>query len=360
MNDKKEVIFVTVSMGGGGTERVISILANYYVSMCNRVTILLIADNRVEYKLDKRIKVESIAGATGGSIKARIERIFKLRSRIKNQRNANVIAMGTVTAMFTLLATIGLPNDVVISERNDPNRLNHKPISKSAKLLRNFLYRGAKVIVFQTEDVKECFPQYLVRKSVVIPNPLPSDLPYVDETIIRDKSIITAGRLTEQKNQQLLIRAFKRITEIYPDYVLKIFGRGEMEKELLGMIQENHLEEKAYLKGFSDNLYHELTYGGIYVSSSNWEGISNSLAEALAMGIPTIATDCPMGGSRMLINNGQNGLLIPVEDEEALVQAIDNLISDVTLRRNISMRASETREVLSESRIAEKWLKCFE
>lgn len=360
MNDKKEIIFVTVSMGGGGTERVISILANYYVSMGNRVTILLIADNRVEYKLDKRIKVESIAGATGGSLKARIERIFKLRRSIKSQGNANVIAMGTVTAMFTLLATIGLSNDVVISERNDPNRLNHKPISKSAKLLRNFLYRRAKAIVLQTEDVKECFPLYLVRKSVVIPNPLPSDLPYVDETIVRDKSIITAGRLTEQKNQQLLIRAFKRISEKYPDYVLKIFGRGEMEDDLLDMIRENQLEGKAQLKGFSNNLHHELMNGGIYVSTSNWEGISNSLAEALAMGIPTIATDCPMGGSRMLINHGQNGLLISMEDEEALVQSMEQMMIDITFRCMVSTNAVKIREVLSEDKIAEKWLKCFE
>lgn len=360
MKSKNEIVFVTVSMGGGGTERVISILANYYANIGKKVTILMIADDRVEYKLDNRVRVESVAGATGGNLQARIERVLKLRKYIKKQKNVDVIAMGTVTAMFTLLATVGLPNDIVISERNDPNRLNHRPIGRGIKLLRNFLYRRAKVIVFQTEYVKEFFPQNLVKKSVVIPNPLPGDLPDIDKTVVREKTIITAGRLTEQKNQELLIRAFKRIIEKYPDYILKIYGRGEKEKELLGIIEENHLEEKAYLKGFSDNLYQELSYGGIYVSSSNWEGISNSLAEALAMGIPTIATDCPMWGSRMLIDDGKNGLLVPVEDEDALVNAIENLISDDSLRSKISMNAGETRETLSEGKIAEKWLRCFE
>ena len=360
VNEIKEIIFVTVSMGGGGTERVISVLANYYASIGKTVTILMIADNRIEYKLDDRIEVKAIARATGGNLKSRVERIINLRRNIKEQNGAGVIAMGTVTAMFTLLATLGLSNNVVISERNDPNRLNHKPIRRTVKLLRNILYLRAKAIVLQTEDVKECFPKCLVKKSVVIPNPLPRDLPCIDESTDREKTIITAGRLTEQKNQKLLIRAFGRIVPKYPEYILKIFGRGEMEKELSDMIRECRLEGKVYLKGFSDNLYCELAKGGIYVSTSNWEGISNSLAEALAMGIPTIATDCPMGGSRMLISNGHNGILIPVEDEDALVCAIENYISDISFRHKVSMKAIELREALSEGRIAGKWLECFE
>ena len=164
MDEKRKIIFVTVSMGGGGTERVISILANYYASVGDSVTILLIADNRVEYELDEQIEVKTIAGVTNGKLNSRCERIINLRRSICEKKKANVIAMGTVAAMFTLLSTIGLSVNVVISERNDPERLNHKPISKRAKLLRNFLYRKAKAIVLQTEDVKKCFPKFLVKK----------------------------------------------------------------------------------------------------------------------------------------------------------------------------------------------------
>ena len=208
MKQVKSIIFVTVSMGGGGTERVISILANHYVNKNIPVTILMIADNRIAYELDNRIQVINISEATGGSLVGRIKRVTGLRDYFKKNKDADIIAMGTVAAMFTLLAKAGLRRNVVISERNDPNRLNHKPISKTAKLLRNFLYHGAKTIALQTEDVKECFPDYLVKKSVVIPNPLSTELPKTDNSIAREKTIITAGRLTEQKNHKLLIDAF--------------------------------------------------------------------------------------------------------------------------------------------------------
>lgn len=356
----KEIIFVTVSMGGGGTERVISILANYYVQHNIKVTILMIADNRVEYELDDRVRVVSIAGATGGSFIARLNRLKNLRRSIEQNRDANIIAMGTVTAMFTLLATIGMPNDIVISERNDPNRLNHRPIRVAEKCFRNLLYKRSRKIVLQTEDVKECFPVSLIQKSVVIPNPLSRDLPKVDENFARDKTIITAGRLTEQKNHQLLICAFKRIIKKHPEYTLKIFGRGEMEASLKNIIQVEQLEDKVFLEGFSDNLYNELQRGGIYVSCSNWEGISNSLAEAVAMGIPTIATDCPVGGSRMLIRHEENGLLIPVGNEDALVEAIERFIYNDRLATKISTEGIQLRERLSEEVIAKQWLKLFD
>ena len=227
MKQTKSIIFVTVSMGGGGTERVISILANHYCKLNIPVTILMIADNCVAYELDERIQIVNVSKATGGSLAGRIKRITGLRKFFKQNPEADIIAMGTVAAMFTLLAKMGLKQKVVISERNDPNRLNHKPISRSAKILRNFLYRGARTIVLQTEDVKKCFPDYLVDKSVVIPNPISSSIPEVRLNAEREKTVITAGRLTEQKNHKLLINAFSVFHKNHPEYRLNIYGKGD-------------------------------------------------------------------------------------------------------------------------------------
>ncbi len=354
------IIFVTISMAGGGTERVISILANKYCELGIPVTILMLAGNQVAYELDNRIQLINVSGATGGSLVGRVKRVSKLRAFFKENKDAKIIAMGTVAAMFTLLSKMGLHNKIVVSERNDPNRLNHRPIRFSEKALRNILYRGATRIVLQTEDVKAFFPQYLIRKSIVIPNPISESIPEVSVNDYREKTVITAGRLTEQKNHKLLIDAFKEFESSHPGYRLRIFGEGELKEQLQKHIISSSLQEKAYLEGFTSDLYGELQKGGMYVSSSDWEGISNSLVEAMAMGIPTVATDCPMGGSRMFIDNMKNGILVPVNDKETLVGAMSYMADHADTVRGMSENAMEIREKIGVERIAEQWLELFE
>lgn len=352
----KKVIFVTISMRGGGTERVISILANRMVAMGYEVTIVMIAEPVIEYKLDEKIKTVCVSKATGGSLSGRIKRVFNMRREFAADKSARIISMGTVANMFALLASFGLKNPVTISERNDPNRLNHRPIKSYEVWLRNFLYKKADKIVLQTPDVLDCFPRVIQKKCVVIPNPVPMDMPMPRSMEEREKTILTAGRLTEQKNHKMLLEVFAEFSKQFPEYHLNIFGRGELEAALANRIQELQMQDKISLRGFCDNLYEELGKGGIYVSTSDWEGISNSLLEALAMGIPTVATDCPMGGSRMCIEDGVNGYLIPVKDKETLLQKLVRLASEETLRASLSENAMKIRESFSEVAITNRWL----
>ncbi len=363
------IIFTTISMRGGGTERVISILANRLVNRGHNVTILMIADPTIEYNLDERVQTLGITDTVGGSMSGRIKRLRGIRrivkeayrhitadSCIEENGDTRVIAMGTVASMFTLLATLGLRVPIIISERNDPNRLNHRPIKPIERMLRDLLYTRAARIVLQTRDAISCFSGKTARNCVIIPNPLPEAMPAPGDVNKRAKSIITAGRLTEQKNHKLLIEVFGRIADILPDYELKIFGKGELEDELQKLINERGLGERAHLCGFSDNLYGELASGGIYVSSSDWEGISNSLMEALAMGIPTVATDCPMGGSRMCIRDGENGFLVKPGDADAMADRIIRLATDSQLALRISQSAVAIRDEFSVDKILDMWL----
>ncbi len=352
----KKIIFVTISMRGGGTERVISILANRMTDMGYDVTIVMIADPSIEYKLNEKIRTVCVSKATGGSLIGRIKRIGNMRREFAKDSSAKIISMGTVANMFTLVASIGLRNPVTISERNDPNRLNHRPIKDFERWLRNILYKKADKLVLQTPDVFDCFSKSLQKKSVVIPNPIPSNMPKPRLIMEREKTVITAGRLTEQKNHKMLLRAFAKFSEKFPEYKLYIFGRGELEEKIEEQIRELQMQDIIFLKGFSDNLYEELGKGGIYVSTSDWEGISNSLLEALAMGIPTIATDCPMGGSRMCIKDGVNGYMIPVQEEEVLLQKLIQLASEEELRVSFSENAMHIREEFSEVKITNSWL----
>jgi len=356
MRTVKKIIFVTVSMRGGGTERVISILANHMVQNGTAVTIVMIADPTIEYFLDERIKTVCVSKATGGSLVGRIKRIWNMRREFTSDKDTRIISMGTVANMFTLVASIGLRNPIMISERNDPNRLNHRPIKKYEVWLRNLLYIRADKLVLQTPDVKECFPISIQKKSVVIPNPISSELPEANADGKREKTVITAGRLTEQKNHKLLINAFCKFHKMHPEYRLKIYGKGELEEELKQYIQRCKADQYIAVCGFCDDLYGRLQTEGMYVSSSDWEGISNSLIEALAMGIPTIATDCPVGGSRMFIKNEYNGLLIDTGDEEALVAAMTRIAEDEAFEKTLGNNAVQIRDDLSVEKIVGMWL----
>lgn len=357
LSSDKKIVFVTISMRGGGTERVISVLTNNYLKKGKEVTILMIADDTVEYELDDRVKLHSIVGTTGGSLIGRIKRISKMRQFFKEHSDSRIISMGTVANMFTLISSIGLKLHVVISERNDPNRLNHKPIKPIVKSFRNILYRRAEKLVLQTEDVKQCFPGDICKKSVVICNPLQESMPDSGIFFEREKSVITAGRLTQQKNHKMLIDAFEGFHKKHPEYVLKIFGTGEMKDEIESYIKKKNMSEQACLCGFTNDLYAELSKGGIYVSSSDWEGISNSLIEALAMGIPTIATDCPVGGSRMCIQNGVNGILIQPSDVDALEREMVRIADDSVFAEKLAYNAVKVREEFSVEKIGLEWLK---
>ncbi len=356
---EKGVIFVTISMTAGGTERVISVLANEAARLGRHVTIMLIGDDRVEYSLDDNIDVISVSKATGGSLIGRIKRILAMRKVIKDSHGADVIAMGSSAAIFTLVSSVGLKNKVVVSERNDPGRFNHKPIGKSMNFIRDHLYRHAHRVILQTEDAKAFFSRKVINKSRILMNPLPEEIFEKDIHQEREKTIISSGRLTIYKGFDHLIDSFSIFYKKHPEYRLKIFGKGELEDILQKHIDDIGLSGKAILCGFSDNVYEELVHGGMYVSSSISEGVSNALMEALTLGIPVIATDCPVGGSRMCIQDGENGILVKVGDINALAESMCRVAEDKEFRDRITEQAVTKSKDWSVSKVWKQWESLF-
>lgn len=350
----KKVIFVTVSMGGGGSERIISILANYFAEQGFDVTIMMIVGNTVSYKLDSRIKLISIGEASGGSAVARVKRVKKMREVFRQSQDSTILAMTSVSSIFSLIASVGLKNPIIISERNHPNILNGKPYKKPMKLFRDFLYTRADVCVLQTEDARNYFRKRIADKSVVIPNPIPNTMrPFY--TGDRENVIVTAGRLVAVKNHPMLLQAFAAFHKKYKDYILKIYGNGELEQDLKKMATDLDIEDYVQFIPFTEHLHEEICKCKMYISSSNSEGISNSILEAMALGIPTIATDCPIGGSKMCIKNEVNGILIPVGDTECLIKAMEKLAGDEEFAKQISQNAVKVRETFSQDNIISQW-----
>lgn len=335
-------------MPGGGTERVVAYLANEYCRRGIPVAILLFAGHEAAYPLDERIEVVSAGVPSGGSIRTRIERLGRMRQFYRKNGKCQIWAFSVMGAVFSAVASIGQRHFFLVSERNDPNRYDHQRI-------RNFFYRFADVIVCQTPDAAKSFPAGIARKSVVIPNPVVVE-GIVPHDGVRDKRIVAVGRLDPQKNHRLLLKAFSIFTQKHEDYVLELYGKGELEEELRCYAEELGIGERVILKGFSAHVKEEINKAAMFVLSSDYEGISNSMTEAIALGVPTIATDCPIGGSKMFIRDHHNGILVPVGDEKALASAMCELAENPELGNRISMEGRKLREENTVSQIADRFL----
>lgn len=343
----RKIIFVTAGMSGGGTERVIAVLANYLSKTGCAVTILMTSGDEVAYGLEESVTVQAIGKRTGGSPIKRIKRILALRRYFKQEKNQAVVSFGTSTNLFSLLAHMGLSCRLIISERNDPNQCTYPHV-------RNMLYRMADALVFQTEMAMLCFPTAIAKKGSVIPNPLTGGM---ERSFFgtRNKDIVAVGRLEPQKNHKLLLRAFRHFSEDYPAYRLVLYGQGYMQEELRQLAESLEIAEKVVFAGFVSDVKGKIQNAAMYVLSSDYEGISNSLMEAMALGVPVISTDCPIGGSAMLIQNKESGLLVPVGDEQRLTEAMKFMAQDTERAEEMGKKAEYVKEAYSEKSICEKW-----
>lgn len=347
-----KIIFVIPSMAGGGAERVISVLANEFVKRGNEVSIVMFAGNACVYSMEEKVKLVQTGEKTGKSFAKRISRIRKMRKYFKENQDAVIIAFGPDAAFFTFLAGLWLKMHMVMSERNNPE-------AYSRKKLRNFLYGQAEAVVFQTQEAMDYFPAKIRKKGIIVENPLSDKLPdaYSGE---REKTVAAVGRLEKQKNHEMLLRAFAIFGKKHPEYTLHLYGKGELFERLKTVAGELGIEKRVFFEGFRKDVLLQIRNAGMYVLSSDFEGISNALLEAMAVGLPVISTDCPCGGSKLCIQNGVNGLLTPVGDEKAFARAMETIADSEETAGRLSKNAVKVREKYSAGAIVGKWLSVLE
>lgn len=345
---KKNIVMVVSHLGLGGSERVTTVIANSLINTGNEVTLIVFSSKHNEYVVDKRINVIKLPE---WKLKVRniIGQINEYKKTLKKLHPDYVIALTMYRYIF-LSSTINKCN-YILSERNDPS--NHSFVDIN---IQKYLFKRAKMVVFQTPDAKNYYQKSGISNSVIIPNPIKSDLPdpYIGR---REKKIIAFSRLTKQKNIPMLLRAFKKFSIQYPEYTLEIYGVGEMENELKRISADLEIADKVCFMGYSSNVHERIKTAEMFISSSDYEGISNSMIEAMAMGLPTICTDCPCGGARMMIEDGVNGLLISVGNEEALVDKMIYIVENPMIADSLGREAQKIRKKLSTNRIVAEWEK---
>ena len=349
------VVFTIPHMSLGGAQRVCYNLILWLQKNTNYEILLIIYSSNITGGVDFDLSAINHIYGDGNYLR-----------RIKSERNALkefmpdvLISFGVPNTLFDVPSSLGIRTKRVVCERNDPAHFGGNFITKH---LSRILMRCADAYVFQTKDAQSFYGGNMAKHSEVIPNPLfnTENMPTRTASENREKVIVTAGRLNKQKNHPLLLRSFQKIHEIHPEYSLIIYGEGPERLNDERLIKELSIADRVSLPGATTNVYDKLYKKALFVLSSDFEGMPNALMEAMALGVPCISTDCPCGGPRDIIDNGENGILVPVGDEGKMAEAMLTIIENEEIANRISSSAYKVRDNYSMDIIARKWLDFIE
>jgi glycosyltransferase involved in cell wall biosynthesis len=347
------LLFYINAIHHGGAERVMVNLANEFSRRGYTVILVTSFRDEKEYELDPLVRRESLEDSEidQGSLKKNISRIAKLRRMCKRERPDVVVSFMAEANFRAILATRLLGVKTVISVRNDPKREYPNLAYKAAAKL---LFPFASGYVFQTEDARNHFPKGIQDKSKIILN-------QVDEKFYNAnyegerKDIVTAGRLGKQKNQKLLIDAFAKIAGDFPEDNLVIYGDGSLRRSLSEHAAALGLQDRIIFKGVVTEIQEKIKGAKLFVLSSDYEGLPNVVMEAMTLGIPVVSTDCPCGGPRLLIDSGENGVLVPVGDAEKLGEAMKSVLGDSGFAEKLSRNARKRSLDFAPDEVFREW-----
>lgn len=358
------------SMGGGGAERVTANLANHWAEKGWGVTVITMSQIGMDvYELHPAVKriALNLADDSGNIVSMlwkNMHRIIALRMVLRNIQPDIALGMMTIANVILALATIGLRIQTVGSEHVHPAQYPLGVLRDGLRRLAYGLLHNVTALTGESADWLKA--NTFARRINVIPNaapwPLPAHEPKISPESVRPsgrKFLIGAGRLVEQKGFDLLLAAFTSLAPKYPDWDLVIVGEGSKRTIIEGLVEAAGLKERVFLPGRVGNLGVWYEHADLYVMSSRFEGFGNTLAEALAHGLPVVSFDCD-SGPRDIIRHEVDGLLVPPGDVAGLMATLDRLMGDADLRERFARRAVEARERFSIERIASMWEELFE
>lgn len=402
-----KISFVQTDMARGGAERRIANIANALVLRGFDVHIALYKSGEVAYYLEQAVKVLTLNTIKQGAFErflfftydtimkmffltfricAHIVRPFcktvtvaylelfqrfeyerkygrNIRKYVRTNQDRVILSFTSSTVLEVAPALNKIrPKAFIISESADPSW----NVTPEFERKREECYKKADVCVFQTPGALEYFPPYIREKGTVIPNPIGRTIPdpYTD---IRKKAIVNFCRIDAVKNLDMLIDAFSLVHRKHSDFELYIYG--DEPDYLLHLHYKDHLTKKINALGMNkmihilpsqDNIHEIIKDYSMYVSSSDHEGLSNSMLEAMALGLPVICTDCPSGGAAFVIENYRNGILVPVGDVEKMAEAICYMIENPKKAQEMANQAVKIKERFNEDAICDKWVELIE
>lgn len=353
------IVFITNSIGFGGAEKMMAFVANGMAHRGHRVSVInfnsigdYVNDNQQSFEDD--IEINNFRTNSSG----RLIRIQKIRFSIDVVKRFHADVMVCFTAFPNYAGKIislvtGVPS--IMSERGNPYAtINKKNIPSLIELTLINHSAGA---IFQIPGAAKFYSKGLQKRGTIIPNPI-----FVNEMLNpvklseREKSIVSVGRLdNEQKRYDVMIKAFSLFVERYPDWVLKLYGTGADEALIKQWCVEEGVADKVLFMGISKHPMLDTNKAGMFIITSDFEGISNSLLEAMAIGLPCVSTDSAPGGARMLIDNMNNGLLAPIGNPEKIAEAMGLFACNPLFAQKCGEKAKEVISRFDPILTLDKW-----
>ena len=341
----KKILLYINTIHRGGAERVMVNLANQLVRNGNDCILVTSFRDDWEYSLDSKVKrISLFEKPIRNYVIRNIFLVAGLRRVVKKEKPCTILSFMAEPNFRSLIACFGIRIKKVISVRNDPEK--EYPVLFT-KILAKLLFRTANHIVFQTEEAKNWFPKAIQKKSSILFNPVDEIFYQTKYNGVR-KGIVTTGRLVPQKNHELLIRAYSMVANELDDN-LYIYGDGPLKESLIKLVQNLNLCDRVFLPGATKNVADVIKSARLFVLSSDYEGLPNSLMEAMALGIPCLSTNCPCGGPKALLNKEY---LFAKGDVLGLATLISKTKKLFFFERNFKVDV----DVFKPSNIFEKWI----
>lgn len=330
-------------MNAGGAERVASILANAWSRRGDQVDLMPTYSWHGDcfYELSPNVNLVYLADlvpSLHATFVNQLVRLRALRRFITVKRPDVIVSFLSNVNVAAVLASLGLGVPVIVCERTDPFMC---PISFPLRIARRITYPLADVVTVQTEAVatKLLGVNRRLWKVRVVPNPIPEINVETQRCISagKNKRLLAVGRLSEEKQFSLLINTFFRLSHRHPQWSLRILGDGPLRAVLQQQIIELKMNDRIELPGRTPDVMNELAQADAFVLTSRFEGFPNALLEAMAVGVPSVSFDCPSGPREMSMN-GTVAMLVAANDQPALEDAINRLMSDDDLRVSLGSR----------------------
>ena len=347
-----KILFVIRDMVIGGAGKQLALTANALSRMGHKVFIFAYFGGKNEHLLDTAVSYIAQNPVPKSKINEYLLAMFHIRKQMKMIKPDVAISWRCNAGCFTRLAAFRLPLKVVFSERSDPYTETSLALKVSA-FIASFSDGG----VFQTEAVRKYY-KHLYSKSIVIPNPFDENLSTgkVLGYNKRKLEIVHVARMViSQKRQDLMLLAFKIFLEKYPDYCLMFYGDGPDLECVRSFAKNLGVEKNTIFCGDVVGAASRIGNAKLLVLTSDYEGIPNVIMEAFAMDVPVVSTDCSPGGARVLIDDGENGFIVPAGEAKKLAQKMCSVVENECLAEKFIEKGKEKLKLFEPSSIFQKW-----
>lgn len=356
MEKQIHIAMLIGSLTKGGAERVLVNLADYFAEKGYTVTMVTQYQKENEYPLNEKVKRVISDITEEETTKSRIinfvRRFNKLRNIWKAERPDVILSFIGKNNMMAILTSRFLKIPVAVSVRAEPALEYY---NTWMRFMARHLFAKAEGVILQTRQCLAFFPKKVRDKAVILKNPVSSSFFRERYEGEREKTIVAVGRIDENKNHEMLIKAFSGIAQEFPDYKLIIYGEGECRERLIKMAEELGYEDRILLPGSIDHVADAIYKTRVFVLPSNSEGVPNTLIEAMLMGLTVVSTDCPCGGPADLIEDGVNGILIPVGDVRLLTEKMRYLIKNLQIADGMGAEAMKTTDIFCPEKVYGAW-----